>query len=147
MSDAEFRDPVDLVIEDHRAQVLDQLRALAATDRPALGFDPAYGGGGDVGGSVTSFELLGYGDLSLMVKAGVQWGLFGGAVQLLGTERHHAAHLRTIMDLGLLGCFAMTEHGHGSDVQHLRTTATFEDGGIVVDNPDAMGEEGDIGDA
>jgi len=29
--------------------------------------------------------MLGFGDLSLMVKAGVQWGLFGGAVQLLGT--------------------------------------------------------------
>ena len=89
MTGAEFRDPVDLGIEAHRAQVLDQLRALAETDRPGLGFDPAYGGGGDVGGSVTSFEMLGYGDLSLMVKAGVQWGLFGGAVQLLGTERHH----------------------------------------------------------
>jgi len=30
------------------------------------------------------------------------------------------------MDLDLVGCFAMTEHGHGSDVQHLRTTATYD---------------------
>ncbi|MEU8635598.1 acyl-CoA dehydrogenase [Amycolatopsis sp. NPDC048633] len=147
MSDSEFRDPVDLDIEAHRAQVLDQLRALAETDRPDLGFDPAYGGGGDVGGSVTSFEMLGFGDLSLMVKAGVQWGLFGGAVQLLGTERHHAAHLRAIMDLDLLGCFAMTEHGHGSDVQHLRTTATFVDGGFVIHTPDAMAQKEYIGNA
>lgn len=147
MSGAEFRDPVALGIEDHRAQVLDQLRALAETDRPGLGFDPAYGGGGDVGGSVTSFELLGYGDLSLMVKAGVQWGLFGGAVQLLGTERHHERYLRAIMDLSLLGCFAMTEHGHGSDVQHLRTTATFVDGGFVVHTPDAMATKEYIGNA
>jgi acyl-CoA oxidase len=147
MADAEFRDPVDLGIEAHRAQVLDQLRALAETDRPGLGFDPAYGGGGDVGGSVTSFEMLGFGDLSLMVKAGVQWGLFGGAVQLLGTERHHEKHLRAIMDLDLLGCFAMTEHGHGSDVQHLRTTATFTDGGFVVHTPDAMATKEYIGNA
>ncbi|WP_086842100.1 acyl-CoA dehydrogenase family protein [Amycolatopsis kentuckyensis] len=147
MAGAEFRDPVDLGIEAHRAQVLDQLRALAATDRPGLGFDPAYGGGGDVGGSVTSFELLGYGDLSLMVKAGVQWGLFGGAVQLLGTERHHERYLRAIMDLDVLGCFAMTEHGHGSDVQHLRTTATFVDGGFVIDTPDAMARKEYIGNA
>jgi acyl-CoA oxidase len=104
MTDSEFRDPVDLDTEAHRAQVLDQLRALAETDRPGLGFDPAYGGGGDVGGSVTSFEMLGFGDLSLMVKAGVQWGLFGGAVQLLGTERHHSRYLRAIKDLDLLGC-------------------------------------------
>ncbi|MGW3967264.1 acyl-CoA dehydrogenase family protein [Amycolatopsis sp. NPDC005003] len=147
MADAEFRDPVDLGIEAHRAQVLDQLRALAATDRPGLGFDPAYGGGGDVGGSVTSFEMLGYGDLSLMVKAGVQWGLFGGAVQLLGTERHHERYLRAIMNLDALGCFAMTEHGHGSDVQHLRTTATFVDGGFVIHTPDAMARKEYIGNA
>ncbi|MFB9690988.1 acyl-CoA dehydrogenase [Amycolatopsis plumensis] len=147
MADAEFRDPVDLGIEAHRAQVLDQLRALAATDRPGLGFDPAYGGGGDVGGSVTSFELLGYGDLSLMVKAGVQWGLFGGAVQLLGTERHHERYLRGIMNLDVLGCFAMTEHGHGSDVQHLRTTATYVDGGFVINTPDSMARKEYIGNA
>ncbi|WP_410607583.1 acyl-CoA dehydrogenase [Amycolatopsis sp. lyj-109] len=147
MAETRFRDPVDLGIEAHRAQVLDQLRALAETDRPGLGFDPAYGGGGDVGGSVTSFEMLGYGDLSLMVKAGVQWGLFGGAVQLLGTERHHERYLRGIMDLDVLGCFAMTEHGHGSDVQHLRTTATFVDGGFVIDTPDAMARKEYIGNA
>ena len=85
MAAAPYRDPVDLGVEEHRSRVLDQLRALAATDRPGLGFDKAYGGGGDIGGSVMSFEMLGFGDLSLMVKAGVQWGLFGGAVQLLGT--------------------------------------------------------------
>ncbi|WP_439383596.1 acyl-CoA dehydrogenase family protein [Amycolatopsis lexingtonensis] len=147
MAGTDFRDPVDLGTEPHRAQVLDQLRALAATDRPGLGFDPAYGGGGDVGGSVTSFEMLGYGDLSLMVKAGVQWGLFGGAVQLLGTERHHERYLRSIMNLDLLGCFAMTEHGHGSDVQHLRTTATYEDGGFVIRTPDHMAQKEYIGNA
>ncbi|MGW4519940.1 acyl-CoA dehydrogenase family protein [Amycolatopsis sp. NPDC004378] len=147
MTGTEFRDPVALDVEAHRAQVLDQLRALAETDRPGLGFDPAYGGGGDVGGSVTSFEMLGYGDLSLMVKAGVQWGLFGGAVQLLGTERHHERYLREIVNLDLLGCFAMTEHGHGSDVQHLRTTATFVDGGFVVHTPDAMATKEYIGNA
>jgi acyl-CoA oxidase len=144
---AEHSDPVDLDIEAHRAQVLHQLRALAETDRPGLGFDPAYGGGGDVGGSVTSFEMLGYGDLSLMVKAGVQWGLFGGAVQLLGTARHHERYLREIINLELLGCFAMTEHGHGSDVQHLRTTATFVDGEFVVHTPDAMARKEYIGNA
>ena len=58
-----------------------------------------------------------YGDLSLLVKAGVQWGLFGGAVLHLGTERHHAAlPAPTSSRSTLLGCFAMTETGHGSDV-------------------------------
>ena len=33
-------------------------------------------------------------DLSLMVKAGVQWGLFGGAVENLGTDRHHEVYVQ-----------------------------------------------------
>ncbi|MET7989787.1 acyl-CoA dehydrogenase [Amycolatopsis sp. NPDC005232] len=149
MSGEEFRDPVDLDVEAHRAQVLDQLRELAATDRPALGFDRAYGGQSDIGGSVVSFEMLGLGDLSLMVKAGVQWGLFGGALQLLGTQRHHEKYLRRIMDLDLLGCFAMTEHGHGSDVQHLHTTATYDPASqeFVVHSPDPGATKEYIGNA
>jgi acyl-CoA oxidase len=149
MAGETFRDPAGLGIEAHRAQVLDQMRALARTDGPGLGFDKAYGGGSDVGGSVVAFELLGFGDLSLMVKAGVQWGLFGGAVQLLGTSRHHERYLRRIKDLDLLGCFAMTEHGHGSDVQHLRTTATYDPGTeeFVVHSPDAGATKEYIGNA
>ncbi|MDI5982351.1 acyl-CoA dehydrogenase family protein [Amycolatopsis magusensis] len=147
IAEEKFRDTTELDTEAHRAQVLEQMQALARTDRPGLGYDPEYGGGGDVGGSLTSFEMLGFGDLSLMVKAGVQWGLFGGAVQLLGTARHHEKYLRRITSLDLLGCFAMTEHGHGSDVQNLRTTATFADGGFVIDTPDAMAVKEYIGNA
>src|ERR1044072_1078464 len=112
----------DLSSEQHRAQVLAQLLELARSGYPELGFPKEYGGGGDVGGSLTAFEMLGFGDLSLMVKAGVQWGLFGGAVEALGTARHHDPHLADIMSGRLLGCFAMTELGDGSDRQHPRPT-------------------------
>jgi acyl-CoA oxidase len=101
-------------------------RKLAGTGRVALGFPKAYGGEADAGGSVTSIEMLAFGDLSLMVKAGVQWGLFGGAVQALGSKRQHDAYLPDIMSFDLPGCFAMTETGHGSDVQQLRTTCTYD---------------------
>lgn len=76
-------------------------------------------------------------DLSLMVKAGVQWGLFGGAVENLGTERHHQAYVKKIIALELHGCFAMTETGHGSDVQSLETTATYDAATeeFVLDSP------------
>ncbi|MGC4897202.1 acyl-CoA dehydrogenase [Micromonospora sp. DT31] len=85
-----------------------------------------YGGRSDVGASIVASEMLAQVDLSLMVKAGVQWGLFGGAVVALGTRRHHDAYLRDIASGALLGCFAMTETGHGSDVQQLRTTCTYD---------------------
>jgi len=109
-----------------RERVTRLSRELAATGRVGLGFPREYGGQDDAGGSVTSIEMLAFGDLSLMVKAGVQWGLFGGAVQALGTKRQHDVYLRDIMSFDLPGCFAMTETGHGSDVQQLRTTCTYD---------------------
>jgi acyl-CoA oxidase len=51
------------------------------------------------------------------------------------------------MSLALPGCFAMTESGHGSDVQHLRTTATYEDGEFVVNTPDDDARKDYIGNA
>jgi acyl-CoA oxidase len=112
--------------ETQRAAVLARLRVLAEENYSQLGFPREYGGLDDLGGSITGFEMLAMGDLSLMVKAGVQWGLFGGAVLHLGTERHHRAYLPATVSLELLGCFAMTETGHGSDVASLLTTATYD---------------------
>ncbi len=139
----------DASIEDYRAEVAEAMATLAQSRRPHQGFDPAYGGGGDVGGVVTAFQMLGHGDLSLLVKAGVQWGLFGGALQALGTERHHDRYLRDMMDGTLLGCFAMTETGHGSDVQHLRTTATYDADTheFVIDTPEPGARKDYIGGA
>jgi acyl-CoA oxidase len=122
----EFGLAAGLPMAEHRQHVFEQLQELAKVGHSRLGFPNRYGGEGDTGGSVVSFEMLGYGDLSLMVKSGVQWGLFGGAIQALGTERHHERYLSEVMNLELPGCFAMTETGHGSDVQHLRTTATYD---------------------
>ncbi len=149
MDELAFNPDPDLSTEEYRALTTDNLRLLANTGRPRQGFDPAYGGGGDVGGVVTAFAMLGYGDLSLLVKAGVQWGLFGGAVQVLGTSRHHDKYLKQIMDGELLGCFAMTETGHGSDVQHLRTTATYDPATqeFEIHTPDAGARKDYIGNA
>nr|WP_125079040.1 acyl-CoA dehydrogenase [Mycobacterium sp. P7213] len=109
-----------------RAKVAEQLRIMAGSGVAADSFRKEHGGTGDVGAAITMIEMLAMSDLSLMVKAGVQWGLFGGAVENLGTERHHRAYVEKIIDLDLLGCFAMTETGHGSDVQSLETTATYD---------------------
>lgn len=109
-----------------RAKVGEQLKIMAAAGAAEDGFRKEHGGNGDVGAAITQIEMLAMSDLSLMVKAGVQWGLFGGAIENLGTERHHKAYVRPLIDLDLLGCFAMTETGHGSDVQSLETTATYD---------------------
>ncbi|WP_250030909.1 acyl-CoA dehydrogenase family protein [Paractinoplanes maris] len=113
-------------IDEARERVTRLLRDLPADPGVAAGFPIAYGGQGDPGGSVVAAEMLAQIDLSLMVKAGVQWGLFGGAVTALGTAYHHDRYLRDIISAELLGCFAMTETGHGSDVQQLRTTCAYD---------------------
>ncbi|NES30170.1 acyl-CoA oxidase [Micromonospora terminaliae] len=109
-----------------RARISRLLTELPTELGIASAFPTEYGGRNDVGGSIVATEMLAQVDLSLMVKAGVQWGLFGGAVSALGTKRHHDAYLRDIISGKLLGCFAMTETGHGSDVQQLRTTCTYD---------------------
>ncbi|MCL3838471.1 acyl-CoA dehydrogenase [Aeromicrobium duanguangcaii] len=115
-----------LSLDEARERVLDQMKQLVPTGIPAAGFRTENGGTGDPGMAVTGIEMLAQFDLSLMVKAGVQWGLFGGAIENLGTERHHEAYIPALINLDLLGCFAMTETGHGSDVQSLETTATYD---------------------
>src|SRR4051812_22715856 len=120
-------EPVDdLPIEEHRERVLEWVRELASEGDTAIGYPEQYGGQGSPGRSVTSFETLAMGDLSLLVKCGVQFGLFGGAILHVGTAKHHERYLRDVAAMDLPGCFAMTETGHGSNVQALGTTATYD---------------------
>ncbi|OBH56620.1 acyl-CoA dehydrogenase [Mycobacterium sp. E2479] len=132
-----------------RTKVAEQMRIMAAFGAAADSFKKEHGGTGDVGAAITMIEMLAMSDLSLMVKAGVQWGLFGGAVENLGTERHHELYVPKIISLDLRGCFAMTETGHGSDVQSLETTATYdaETQEFVIDSPTPSARKDYIGGA
>src|SRR4051794_27631119 len=112
--------------DEFRERVKEVVVQLASTGQTGMGFPKDYGGGGDLGASIAAFETLGFGDLSVLGKVGVQFGLFGGAILQLGTERHHDAYLAGLVKGEILGCFAMTETGHGSNVQALGTTATYD---------------------
>ncbi|HXH79612.1 acyl-CoA dehydrogenase [Nocardioides sp.] len=138
MTTAEFRDRVrDVVVE------------MAGTGQTGMGFPTEYGGGGDIGASVAAFETLAFGDLSVLVKVGVQFGLFGGAILQLGTKVHHDAYLADLITGRLMGCFAMTETGHGSNVQALGTTATYDTATqeFVITTPDDASRKDYIGNA
>src|SRR3989440_8479535 len=115
-----------LPVEAYRARVMEQARLVSQTRSARLFFPREYGGEGDMGGALSAFETIALVDLSLLVKVGVQYGLFGGVIRRLGTERHHRRYLHAAMTMELPGCFAMTETGHGSDVQSIRTTATYD---------------------
>ncbi|KAK9111073.1 hypothetical protein Scep_018592 [Stephania cephalantha] len=71
-------------------------------------------------------EAVGSIDMSLGIKMGVQYSLWGGSVINLGTKKHKDKYFDKIDNLEYPGCFAMTELHHGSNVQGLQTTATFD---------------------
>ncbi|WEV79014.1 acyl-CoA dehydrogenase [Janibacter cremeus] len=140
---------LELGLDEHRRRTLDIVRSLAGSELVRAGLPEAQGGTGDLGASVTGLEMIGHGDLSVFVKAGVQFGLFGGAIINLGTERHHARYIRGMADLSLPGCFAMTETGHGSDVQSILTTATHDPvtDELVIHSPSPAARKDYIGGA
>ncbi|MER7909631.1 acyl-CoA dehydrogenase [Streptomyces sp. NPDC096068] len=139
----------ELGIDAFRERVREIVVGMAATGQTGMGFPTEYGGGGDVGASIAAFETLAFGDLSVLVKTGVQFGLFGGAILHLGTERHHAAHLPDLITGRLMGSFAMTETGHGSNVQALATVARYdaESQEFVITTPDDGARKDYIGNA
>ncbi|MFG1816078.1 acyl-CoA dehydrogenase [Kribbella sp. NPDC049174] len=149
-ADTELYDlAVRLPRDEYRDKVLELLQRATAQGHPARGFPKEFGGEGDLGGFIAGFETMAFGDLSLMVKAGVQFGLFAGAILHLGTERHHEQYLADAIGGRLLGCFAMTETGHGSNVQALDTTATYDaaTGEFVVHTPTPAARKDYIGNA
>ncbi|HET8665075.1 MAG TPA: acyl-CoA dehydrogenase [Nocardioides sp.] len=144
-----LEDAETMTREDFRDRVRDLVVLMAGTGQTGMGFPEEYGGGGDLGASIAAFETLAYGDLSLLVKVGVQFGLFGGAILMLGSKRHHDAYLEDLIAGRLLGCFAMTESGHGSNVQALGTVAAYdsETDELVITTPDDASRKDYIGNA
>jgi acyl-CoA oxidase len=142
-------DADEMSTHDFRERVLEVVQLMAGTGQTGFGFPKEYGGGADIGASIAAFETLAFGDLSVVVKVGVQFGLFGGAILQLGTKPHHDAYLEDLIHGRLLGCFAMTESGHGSNVQALGTVATYdaEAGEFVIDTPDDRARKDYIGNA
>ncbi|MFC9947921.1 acyl-CoA dehydrogenase family protein [Streptomyces pratensis] len=139
----------ELDVDAFRERVRDLVVEMAATGQTGMGFSSEYGGGGDIGASIAAFETLAFGDLSVLVKVGVQFGLFGGAILQLGTGRHHDAYLPDLITGQLMGCFAMTETGHGSNVQALGTLAKYDPVGreFVITTPGDQASKDYIGNA
>ncbi len=126
ISDPEFKYLETDNLNEYREKVLYWCKQLAAQGLGALAFPKEYGGSGDMEAYFSTMETLSYHDLSLVIKFGVQFGLFGMSVYFLGTEKHHKKYLKSIGSLELPGCFAMTETGHGSNVKGILTTATYD---------------------
>ncbi|MCU1474796.1 acyl-CoA dehydrogenase family protein [Amnibacterium sp.] len=126
MLDPVFHLRDDESVADQRSRVTATLHTLLETGAPRLPFPPEFGGRSDAGGNLAAFAEIVTADPSLQIKAGVQWGLFTAAILHLGTRTHHERFLADAIELRVLGGFAMTETGHGSDVASIATTATYD---------------------
>lgn len=135
--------------EEFRNRILKQVQLLGEAGYSAMAYPTEYGGMGNMPAYAAIFEHLMFVDGSLAVKFGVQFGLFGGSIQKLGTKKHHDQYLTEAGETKLLGCFAMTETGHGSNVRGIKTTATYEKASdsIIIHTPGKNDNKEYIGNA
>lgn len=56
----------------------------------------------------------------------LHWGMFVPAIKGQGTDEQQKKWLPLAYKMQIIGCYAQTELGHGSNVQGLETTATFD---------------------
>ncbi len=149
LADPEFQLQYYADKEEYRNQTLKWTKLLAAQGAGSIFYPKEYGGEDDIEKYAAVFEILGHHDLSLAIKFGVQFGLFGGSVCWLGTKKQHDPFLNKIATGELLGCFAMTETGHGSNVRDIETTATFdpETKEFIIQTPNDQAKKEYIGNA
>jgi alkylation response protein AidB-like acyl-CoA dehydrogenase len=92
-----------------------------------------YGGaGGDYITYCIGMEELGRADSSVRGIVSVSNGLVGKAILAHGTEQQKQEWLPPIAAGRALGCFALTEPGHGSDAGNLETRAVRDGGDYVL---------------
>lgn len=137
ISQPEFAFETSTDITVYREKVLEWCKILAKEGFGSHAYPKQYGGAGDIEGYFTIMETLSYHDLSLVIKFGVQFGLWGMSVMFLGTEKHFEKYLKDIGTLDIPGGFAMTETHHGSNVKGLETTATYnnKDRSFTINTP------------
>ena len=133
----------------YREHVYEWCKLLADEGFGSLTYPKAYGGQDDMPAYLAAMETLSYHDLSLLIKFGVQFGLFGNCIHNLGTAYHHEKYLPSVGDFSLPGCFAMTELGHGSNVRDIETVARYERESqmFILDTPSESARKEYIGNA
>lgn len=130
----EFRRTPGLGLAERRELTLAWCLRLAQEGYGRFGLPPDLGG--DPAQLFQLCEALALFDLGLMVKFGVHVGLVQATIARLGTQKHRL-WLEKTPTFERIGCFAMTETAHGSDVRSLETTAKYDavSGDFLLETP------------
>jgi len=144
-----FKLDIPTDVAEFREKVLQWCKLLADEGLGSYAYPKAQGGKDDIEGYFAIMETLSYHDLSLVIKFGVQFGLWGMSVMFLGTNKHFNKYLKGAGTLELPGCFAMTETHHGSNVKGIHTTATYNhaDRTFIINTPEKYDRKEYIGNA
>ena len=107
----------------------------------------AYGGPGcDYVSFALVAEELAWGDASHSVIFGANASLTVGPILTFGTEEQKQRYLPKLVTGEMLGCYALTEPGSGSDAGSLRTVARREGDEYVIDGQKVFITNGGVAD-
>lgn len=81
---------------------------------------------------------------------GLHLTMFSSSIMAFCDEEQRKTWIPLIENFSILGCYAQTEMGHGSDVANLETTATYDKGKdeFVINTPNIKATKwwpGDMG--
>lgn len=91
-------------------------------------------------------EALTVFDPSASIKCGVHFTLFGGAVYLLGTEKHRR-WVDQCNEMLISASFSLTELGHGSNARFVQTIAIYNplNNSFIIHTPNVAAQKYFIG--
>jgi len=126
-------EPIAAQIDEEARFPAESIPKMAGLGLPGVGFPEEYGGSG---GGTTEFCLV-IEEISRVCAATgailiASSGLAGLPIYMHGTEEQKKRFVPPIASGEMIGAFALTEAGAGSDPAALETTATLKDNGYVL---------------
>jgi len=131
--------PVAAGYDEREEFPLDVVRRMGEMGLFGIPFPEEYGGqGADLQTLCLAIEELARADSSVAITLEAAVGLGAGPIARFGTEEQKQEWLPRMCRGEILGSFALTEPGGGSDAAAVATTARLENGQWVIDGTKAF---------